>query len=161
MGTLNRAQIIGNLGRDAELRYTVGGQAVAGFSVATTERWTDKAGEKQERTTWHRCALWGKRAEGLAPYLAKGKQVYVEGRIEHSEYTDRDGAKKSKTEIVVLDVQLLGGGERSGERPASQPRQAMRGSDGGDQREPGGDDGPGGGGRWDQRAPLTDDDIPF
>ena len=94
MGSLNKAMIIGRLGKDPEVRYTQGGQAVASFSVATDHKWTNKNGEKQEKTEWHRIKAWGKLAELAGEYLSKGRQVYVEGRIETSEDTDKEGVKK-------------------------------------------------------------------
>ena len=81
MGSVNKVILVGNLGRDAEVRYTPGGAPVASFSIATTENWTSKDGEKHEQTEWHRIVLWGKSAETLQPYLTKGKQIYVEGRL--------------------------------------------------------------------------------
>ena len=117
MGSVNKAILVGNLGRDAEVRYTPGGAAVANFTMATTESWTDKAsGEKQERTEWHRIQLWGKQAESVGPYLLKGKQVYIEGRIQTREY-EKDGQKKFSTEIRADHLVLLGGrGDSSTER---------------------------------------------
>lgn len=112
MGSLNVVMIIGNLGRNAELRYTPGGAAVCTFSLATTESWTDKGGQRQERTEWHRIVLWNKAAEALAEYLTKGKQVYVSGRLETRSWTDKDGSKRSSTEIRGDKVVLLGSGRR-------------------------------------------------
>lgn len=114
MASLNKAQLIGNLGRDAELKYTPGGVAVATISIATTEVWNDKDGKKQEKTEWHRCVLWGKQAESLAEYLVKGKQVYVEGRIQTREWVDKNQVKRYTTEIRVDRVVLLGGGGGKG-----------------------------------------------
>jgi single-strand DNA-binding protein len=85
MGSVNKVILVGNLGRDAELRYTPGGAAVATINMATTEVWNDKAGQRQEKTEWHRVVLWGKSAESLAEYLTKGKQIYVEGRLQADE----------------------------------------------------------------------------
>ncbi len=82
MGSVNKVMLVGNLGKDAEVRYTPGGQSVASFSIATTENWTSKDGEKKEQTEWHRIVLWGKPAESLQPYLVKGKQIYLEGRLQ-------------------------------------------------------------------------------
>lgn len=118
MGSVNKVILVGNLGRDAELRYTPGGAAVANFSVATTEKWTDKSGTPQERTEWHRVDQWGKQAENLAEYLTKGKQVYVEGRIQTDEYTDKDGVKRKKVTVRCDRLVLLGGGGARVERPA-------------------------------------------
>lgn len=108
MGSLNKVMIVGRLGRDPEVRYTPGGQTVCSFSVATDSKWTNKAGEKQEKTEWHRVKAWAKLAEIVAQYLAKGSQVYVEGRLETSEYTDKQGVKKYSTEVIASDVQFLG-----------------------------------------------------
>lgn len=123
MGSLNKVQIIGRLGKDPELRYTQGGQTIATMSVATDSKWTTKSGEKQSKTEWHRVKAWGKLAEIAGKHLAKGRQVYVEGRIETSEYTDKEGVKRYATDIVASDIQFLdaggaakngGGGEERG-----------------------------------------------
>lgn len=110
MGSLNKAQVIGNLGRDAEVKVTPSGQSVASFSVATTEKWV-KDGEKKEKTEWHRIVLWGKQAESLQPYLRAGKQVYVEGQLQTRQW-EKDGQKHYSTEIRADRVVLLGGGPR-------------------------------------------------
>lgn len=152
MGSVNKVILVGNLGRDAEVRYTPGGAAVARFSIATTEVWNDKSGQKQERTEWHNIDLWGKQAESLSEYLVKGKQVYVEGRLQTDEYTDKEGQKRKSTKVRCERVVLLGGGGggRSG------------GGGGGYDR---GESNRGGGGSSmshdDVSEPLTDDDIPF
>ena len=91
MGSVNKAILVGNLGRDAEMRFTAGGTPVATVSLATTERFTDREGQKQEDTQWHRIVIWGKTAESLHEYLTKGKQIYVEGRIQTREWTDKEG----------------------------------------------------------------------
>lgn len=109
MGSVNKVLLLGNLGRDAELRYTPGGSAVATLNMATTETWNDKGGQRQEKTEWHRVVLWGKTAESLAEYLKKGKQIYVEGRIQTRQW-EKDGEKKYTTEIRGDRVVLLGGG---------------------------------------------------
>lgn len=119
MGSVNKVILVGNLGRDAELRSTPSGASVANFNMATTEKWTGKDGQKQEKTEWHRCTLWGKQADAVAQYLTKGKQVYVEGKLETRQY-EKDGQKHYSTEIKVDNVVLLGGGQ---ERPA--PSQAL------------------------------------
>jgi single-strand DNA-binding protein len=111
---VNKAIIIGNLGRDPEVRFTPSGRAVAKFSVATTERWTDQNGQKQEKTEWHNIVVWGKQAETCGQYLAKGRQVYVEGRITNRSYDDKDGNKKYITEIIARDVRFLGGPGQGG-----------------------------------------------
>lgn len=111
MGSVNKVLLIGNLGRDAELRYTPGGAAVATLNMATTETWTDKAGQKQEKTEWHRVVLWGKTAESLAEYLTKGKQIYLEGKLQTRQWDDpKTGVKRYTTEIRGDRVVLLGGG---------------------------------------------------
>ena len=110
MGSVNKVILVGNLGRDAELRYTPGGAAVATINMATTEVWNDKAGQKQEKTEWHRVVLWGKSAESLTEYLTKGKQIYVEGRLQTRQWDDKDGNKRYTTEIRGDKIVLLGGG---------------------------------------------------
>jgi single-strand DNA-binding protein len=97
MGSVNKVILVGNLGRDAELRYTPGGAAVATLNMATTEVWNDKAGQRQEKTEWHRVVLWGKSAESLSEYLTKGKQIYVEGRLQTRQWDDKDGNKRYTT----------------------------------------------------------------
>jgi single-strand DNA-binding protein len=109
MASLNKAILIGNLGRDPEVRYTPDGTAVATFSIATSEAWNDKStGEKKERTEWHRIVMFGKLAEISGEYLAKGKQVYVEGRIQTREWEDKEGNKRTTTEIVASQMLMLG-----------------------------------------------------
>lgn len=110
MGSVNKVILVGNLGRDAELRYTPSGAAVATLNMATTETWNDKSGQRQEKTEWHRVVLWGKAAESLSEYLTKGKQVYVEGRLQTRQWDDKDGNKRYTTEIRCDRVVLLGGG---------------------------------------------------
>jgi len=117
MGSVNKVILVGNLGRDAELRYTAGGAAVAALSVATTEAWNDKANQRQEKTERHRVNVWGKTAETLSEYLTKGKQVYIEGRLQTRQWDDKDGNKRHTTEIRADHVVLLGGGDRG--RPAA------------------------------------------
>jgi len=108
MSGLNKAMIIGRLGRDPEIRYTPGGVAVANFSVATSEEWKDKeSNEKKERTEWHRIVAFGKLGEICGEYLSKGKQIYIEGRIQTRSWEDKEGNKKYTTEIVASDVQFL------------------------------------------------------
>ena len=114
---VNKVILIGNLGKDPEVRYTPGGQAVANFTIATNENWTDKQGQKQERTEWHRVVVWGKTAENCGEYLSKGRQVYIEGRLQTREWTNKEGAKQYTTEVVanpVGGVVFLSGGDRSG-----------------------------------------------
>ncbi len=116
MAGVNKAILIGNLGRDPELRHTNSGAAVCNFTMATTEKWTDKSGEKQEDTTWHRVVVWGKSAEHCAEYLAKGRTVYVEGRIQHREWENKEGQKQTTTEINAQTVQFIGGKQDRSER---------------------------------------------
>ncbi len=119
MGSLNLCTFIGNLGRDAELKYTPGGDAVATISIACSESWKDKSGQKQERTEWVRVVLWGKTAEALAPYLTKGKQIYVAGKLTTRKWEDKSGNERYTTEIRGERVVLLGGGgERRQDGPA-------------------------------------------
>jgi len=147
MGSVNKVILVGNLGRDAELRYTPTGAAVATLNMATTEVWNDKAGQRQEKTEWHRIVVWGKTAESLNEYLTKGKQIYVEGRLQTRQWDDKDGNKRYTTEIRGDRIVLLGGG--GGGRGAPAPR---------------GDDGMGAhppSPAPESSEPLTDDDIPF
>ena len=146
MGSVNKVILVGNLGRDAELRYTPGGAAVATLSMATTEIWNDKSGQRQEKTEWHRVVLWGKSAESLAEYLTKGKQIYVEGRLQTRQWDDKDGNKRYTTEIRGDRVVLLGGGGGRGQVSRGGTSDEMGG------HAPG-PEGP--------SEPLTDDDIPF
>jgi single-strand DNA-binding protein len=144
MGSVNKVILVGNLGRDAELRYTPGGAAVATLNLATTEVWNDRNNQRQEKTEWHRIVLWGKTAESLQEYLTKGKQIYVEGRLQTRQWDDKDGNKRYTTEIKADRVTLLGGGA-GGRGP---------GMDRGGSHPPGGADEP-------PMEPITDDDIPF
>jgi single-strand DNA-binding protein len=108
MASFNRIMIVGYLGRDPEIRYTPQGQAVCNFSIATTERRKDNTGELQDLTTWFKITVWGRQAEVANQYLSKGKQVYVEGRLRQTEYTDREGMKRTTLEVNATDVQFLG-----------------------------------------------------
>src|SRR5690242_15152335 len=146
MGSVNKVILVGNLGRDAELRYTPGGAAVSKFSIATTEVWNDKSGQRQERTEWHNIDLWGKQAESLSEYLVKGKQVYVEGRLQTDEYTDKEGQKRKSTKVRCERVVLLGGGGGRGGGGGSYERSERGGASMPSHDEP--------------SEPLTDDDIP-
>ncbi len=108
MASVNKAILVGNLGGDPELRYTPSGTAVANFSLATREQWTNKNGEKTERTEWHKIVAWGRLGEVCGEYLHKGSQVYIEGRIQTRSWEDREGNKRYTTEIVALTMQMLG-----------------------------------------------------
>lgn len=115
---MNKAMIIGNLGAKPEIRYLSSGQAVAELRVATTERWKSRDGERQEKTEWHRCVIWGKAAENAARYLDKGSKVYCEGRLQTRSWDDKDGIKRYTTEIVIDRMEYLstargGGGEQA------------------------------------------------
>jgi single-strand DNA-binding protein len=107
--SVNKVIIVGRLGQNPEIRYTPSGAAVANFSVATSETWNDKNGQKQERTEWHRIVVWGKLAELCNQYLAKGRQCYVEGRLQTRQWQDKDGQTKYSTEIQAQTIQFLGG----------------------------------------------------
>src|SRR3954470_20064447 len=110
MGSVNKVILVGNLGRDAELRYTPGGAAVATLNMATTEVWNDKGGQRQEKNEWHRIVLWGETAETLGAFLHKGKQIYSKGRLQTRQWDDKDGNKRYTTEIRSDRVVLLSGG---------------------------------------------------
>jgi len=123
MAGINKVILVGRLGSDPEVRYTPSGDAVANFSIATSEEWKDKnSGEKRERTEWHRIVAWRKLGEICGEYLSKGKQVYVEGRIQTNAWEDKEGNKKYTTEIVASTVQFLGGRDSADTgRPESPP----------------------------------------
>ncbi len=108
MASVNKAIIIGNLGKDPEMRYMPSGDAICNFSIATTDSWKDKSGEKQEKTEWHRISMFGKLAEIAGEYLKKGSQVYVEGRLQTRKWQDKDGHERYTTEIVADRMQMLG-----------------------------------------------------
>ena len=148
-GGVNKAILIGNLGADPEVRFTPGGQAVANFRIATSESWTDKNQQKQERTEWHRIVAWGRTAELCAQYLAKGRAVYVEGRLQTREWEDREGKKQRTTEVVAQTVQFLGnrGAGSAGGAGANAPVPGAPDA-GGFEAAP-------------SEAPPPDDDIPF
>ncbi len=157
MGSLNKVQIIGNLGADPEMRFTASGQAVATFNVAVNRRYQTRDGERREETEWVRCVAWARLAETTSQYLTKGSQVYLEGRLQTRQWEDREGQRRYTTEVVASDVQFLdrrgggGGGGDFGGGPDG-------GSDGGFDAPAGaagdGGDGPG--------APDIDpDDLPF
>jgi single-strand DNA-binding protein len=155
MGSVNKVILVGNLGRDAEMRFTSGGTPVATDSMATTEKFNDREGNKKEDTQWHRIVIWGKTAESLHEYLTKGKQIYVEGRLQTREWTDKEGKPVKTTEVRADKIVLLGGGgggggDRSGARPPS--RERYSGGGGADAGE----------GPSDMHVDApSDDDIPF
>src|SRR6059058_4096166 len=126
--SVNKALLIGNLGKDPEVRFTASGRAVARFPVATSEVWNDAEGQRQERTEWHNVVVWGKQAETCGQYLAKGRQVYVEGSIRTRQYDDKEGNRRYITEIIAQRVQFLGGGGgRAGRRGAAGRRPGRSG----------------------------------
>lgn len=106
--SVNKVMVLGRLGQDPELKYTPSGMAVCNFTVATSETWNDKAGQKQERTEWHRIVVWGKLAELCNQYLSKGKQTFVEGSLQTRSWDDKDGTKRYTTEVVAKSVQFIG-----------------------------------------------------
>jgi len=140
--SVNKVILVGNLGKDPEVRFTNSGSAVARLSIATSEVWNDRDGNRQERTEWHNVVVWGKQGENCGQYLAKGRQVYVEGSIRTRSYDDKSGNKRYVTEVVAQRVQFLGGG--GGTRLAQQAESAPA------------DDAQSGGGQ-----PPIDDDVPF
>lgn len=119
--SVNMAILVGNLGKDPEVRFTQNGRAVANFSVATSEVWTGQDGNRQERTEWHNVVVWGKQAESCGQYLAKGRQVFVQGNIRTRSYEDKTGNTRYVTEVVAQRVQFLGGG--GGARASQEPQQ--------------------------------------
>jgi len=129
MASVNKAIIVGNLGADPELRHTPNGQAVCELRIATSSSWT-KNGEKHEQTEWHRVVVWGKQAEATAKYLSKGRQVYVEGRIQTRSWDDKDGTKRYMTEIIASDVQFLGGKGGDGNERVQRTGDPSRGAAG-------------------------------
>src|ERR1700692_1932250 len=151
--SVNKVILIGNLGKDPEMKHTSGGTAVATMTVATNQRFKDKTGEWQDRTEWHNVVLWQRLAEIAAEYLKKGRSVYVEGRLQTRSWEDKQGQKRYTTEIVASDLVLLGGGGRG--EDAGGGRSSSRGSDF-DQSGPGEfDSAPS------RATEITDDDIPF
>ena len=138
--SVNKVILVGNLGKDPEVRFTGSGKAVCHFPVATSEVWNDANGERRERTEWHNVVVWGKQGENCGKYLSKGRQVYVEGRIQTRSWDDKDGNKRYMTEIIAQQVRFLGGGGGGG-RGASDAPPSMPSDAGG--------------------GPATDDDIPF
>lgn len=137
--SFNKITIVGNLGRDPELRYTPQGTPVCSFTVATNERRKDRAGEMQDTTTWFRVTLWGRQAETASQYLTKGRPIYVEGRLRVEEWTDRDGKQRYTLEVHATDMQFIGGGR--GEETGAAPSKSTA------SEQP--------------EAELSDDDIPF
>jgi single-strand DNA-binding protein len=137
MAGVNKVILIGNLGADPEMRYTSNGTAVANFRIATTERWSNPSGEKEERTEWHRIVAFGRLGEICGEYLAKGKQVYIEGRLQTRSWEDRDGNQRTTTEVVASGMQMLGTAPGSSSRLQEKEGSSL------------------------QEEPMKDEDIPF
>jgi single-strand DNA-binding protein len=158
MAGLNKVMLIGNLGRDPETRRTSGDRSVTEFSLATSESWNDREGNRQERTEWHRIVVWGPLGELCARYLTKGRQVAIEGSIKYRKYEDKEGVEKYATDIVASNVVFLSdGGRRGGEGGA--PPQGGGSHDGGGRNDDRGSS-------YQPSAPEADsfsgdDDIPF
>lgn len=172
--SVNKVILIGRLGQNPELRYTPAGAAVANFSIATSETWNDKSGQKQEKTEWHRIVVWGKIAETCNQYLAKGRQVYIEGRLQTRQWQDKDGQTKYTTEVQANSVQFLGAGNNSGDRPREMDENSAGAPGGmggpsyssGSSRNNGngmgmGNSLPGGSSVGPAEPSFTEDDIPF
>ena len=137
--SLNKVMLIGNLGKDPEVRFTPGGRAVAKFPLATSEVWNDAEGQRQERTELHNIVVWGKQAETCGQYLAKGRQVFVEGSIRTRQYDDKEGNRRYMTEVIAQRVQFLGSRAAEGGRAAAAPEEPPAGG----------------------ASSAEDDDIPF
>ena len=146
MSGVNKVILVGHVGRDPEVRFTQGGTAVASFSIATNEAWTSKTGEKQERTEWHKIVIWGKQAQLAGEWIKKGRQLYIEGSLQTRQWEDRNGQKRSTTEVKAQRFVLLGRGEGGG-----------AGAGGGSVDSGGADEQ-----TMEEGAPTySDDDIPF
>ncbi len=155
--SFNKIIIVGNLGRDPELRYTPQGTAVCTFTMATNERRKDKAGEQQDVTTWFKINVWGRQAETVSKYLTKGRQAYVEGRLHVDEWTDKDGKTRNTLEVNASDVHFIdgGGGGGGADREGIPVRQQQSSS------SQGGGGGGGGSSRGGGSQDIEDDEIPF
>jgi single-strand DNA-binding protein len=155
--SVNKVILVGRLGRDPEIRYTGGGQAVANFSIATDETYKDKAGERQKRTEWHKIVVWGKQAEIAQQYLKKGSLIFIEGRIQSREWQDKEGQKRTSFEIVATNFRMLGGrGDGGGGSMGGGGSRAEEHDQSGS-----GDDFGGGGGGGHTGPEISDEDIPF
>lgn len=139
MSGVNKVILVGRLGGDPEIRYTQSGAGVANFNIATSESWTDKEGQKQEKTEWHRIVVWGKMAETCAQYLSKGRQVFVEGRLQTRQWDDKDGNKRYTTEVIANTVQFLDRGQDNASKANAIDSQAIEAP----------------------QAPIAEEDIPF
>lgn len=164
--SVNKVILVGRLGQNPELRYTPSGMAVANFSLATNDNWTDKQGQKQERTEWHRIVVWGRLAELCNQYLSKGREVYLEGRLQTRQWQDQQGQTKYTTEVVAQTMQFLGGASRDTQNDMSRGAGAGAGAGSYQGQSQGGGYGAG----HDQGAQsfagadepsFTEDDVPF
>jgi single-strand DNA-binding protein len=161
MGSVNKVILVGNLGADPELKYTPSNRAVCNLSVATNEVWKDKSGQKQEKTEWHRVNVWGEQAENCSKFLAKGRMVYVEGRLQTRSWDDKDGKKRYSTEVVADRVVFLGGGagaENGGGGGGGRRAGGGRPGWGEETQQPPSEPSDGGGSG---PPPAGDDEIPF
>jgi single-strand DNA-binding protein len=149
MSSLNKVMLIGNLGKDPEVRYTPDGAPVATFSIATSENWTDKSGGRQEHTEWHTVVAWNKLADLCKRFLSKGRQVYIEGRIRSRDWTDKDGNKRRSTEIIATQMVLLGSRTQGADAGVQPMESTGMGRGVSEPDQPFGD------------AGITDSDIPF
>jgi single-strand DNA-binding protein len=145
--SVNKVILIGRLGNNPEIRYTNTGTAVANFNLATSENWNDKSGQRQERTEWHRVVVWGKLAELCEKYLSKGRQAFVEGRLQTRSWDDKDGNKRYTTEIVASTIQFLGSNQQAGAHAGAGAGMS--------------DQGPGPEMGMPQESSFTEDEIPF
>jgi single-strand DNA-binding protein len=170
--SVNKVILVGRLGQNPEVKYTPSGAAVANFSVATNESWTDKAGQKQEKTEWHRVVVWNKLAELCNQYLTKGRQVYLEGRLQTRQWQDKDGQTRYTTEIMAQTVQFLGTGTgasagegqsqgRANYGGASRADNGAFGDAGGGMPPAAGGGAPGPAHSSGAEPTFTEDDIPF
>ena len=127
-GTVNKVILIGRLGADPQLKYTPSGCANVNFNLATNESWKDKDGNQQEKTDWHRVVAWGKLAEIIGKWMKKGSSIYLEGRLQTRTYDDQNGVKRYITEVVALDIEMLGGRGGSSDQSQDMPPQEPMGS---------------------------------
>lgn len=148
--SVNKVILLGRLGQDPEMKFTPSGQGVCNFSIATSKKWTDKAGQKQERTEWHRIVVWGKLAELCNQYLSKGRQAFVEGELQTRSWEDDQGGKRYATEINAMSVQFIGGQQEAGQQQQQQSQQQQP-----QQQQQQGQPQQG------QQPQYTADDIPF
>jgi single-strand DNA-binding protein len=160
--SVNKVILVGRLGRDPETRYTGGGQAVANFSLATDSTYKDKNGERQKRTEWHKLVVWGKQAEIAQQYLKKGSLIFVDGRLQTREWQDKEGQKRTTTEIVVNDFRMLGSrADGAAAGAGGMGGGTSRGGDDIESHAAPAEDAYGGGGQAPAGPEISDEDIPF